>query len=155
MKHIIKSMFALSIMIIFIGCEKYHETPKYEPTANEIILGTWWNSKWHFEDSNSIQEFNNFEIVVDFLDDGTGYWRIKENDGEISISNFTWHFLGKYLILEYEDNSSDSYVKLTQKFILNEINIKEMILLYSDEDVGNVTFFFRKRHNSVGRGEKY
>ena len=155
MKHIIKLIFVLNIMIIFTGCEKYHDSPKYEPTANEIIIGTWWNSKWHFEDSNSIREFNNFEIVVDFLDDGTGYWRIKESDGEISISNFTWHFLGKYLILEYEDNFSDSYVKLTQKFILNEINMKEMILLYSDEDVGNITFFFRKRYNSVGRGEKY
>ena len=43
----------------------------------------------------------------------------KEDNGEISIDNFTYKFYGKYLLLEYEDYFDDGYVKVTEQFIID------------------------------------
>lgn len=141
-----KKIFLLSLIFLNISCEKekYIETP-YNPTTKELIVGVWVCNQMWVNHSNT--NFNNYEHVIKFFDDGTGIEQVKDKLN-ISYNYFNWEINDNDLIIK-QRNFDISQMTIF-KFSINQVSYTNMELMYK-HNKNELTFFFKKRDNSIGR----
>ena len=122
-------IFALSILC-FSCHPREEEYFEYIPDINDIIVGSWWNDYYFYYGTEDRVDYEDFQSIVRFYDDNTGYW----------------YFYGDKREFEYTINDDNLSIKfdddVVHNFVIQIDDISEMILSCGDSKRRTIKIHF-------------